>query len=216
MPVLRGRVLGVGSQDCGGTTEPPNGVLGGPRLPRPSTPISLTVPQDIPFGLSPHSLSGPPGKLGPFPPTPISPASLHPDTDVPSGELPWHPWGLSSLLLTLWTPQCMGTAAGWGRAAAGSPPGTGISPEAPRGVRSFSHQLWLPFSLLLWHIWSVPSCSCPSYLVLSHLAAGQGAPTRASTSFRSGSHEGRREGVLQSAPSLLHHPDCYLTRLPGD
>lgn len=158
MPVLRGRVLGVGSQDCGGTTEPPNGVLGGPRLPRPSTPISLTVPQDIPFGLSPHSLSGPPGKLGPFPPTPISPASLHPDTDVPSGELPWHPWGLSSLLLTLWTPQCMGTAAGWGWAAAGSPPGTGISPEAPRGVRSFSHQLWLPFSLLLWHIWSVPSC----------------------------------------------------------
>ena len=61
---------------------------------------------------------------------------------------------------------------------------------------------------------SVPSCSCPSGLVLSHLAAGQGAPTRASTSFRNGSHEGRREGVLQSASSLLLHRDCYLTRLP--
>lgn len=108
----------------------------------------------------------------------------------------------------------------WGVGAGGrmlSPRHQGFSRGSQRSA-FFSHQLWLPFSLLLWHICSLPSCSCPSCLVSLHLAAGQGVPTRASTSFRSGSHGGRRgcEGSAAERPTPLLHPDCYLTRLPGD
>ena len=118
--------------------------------------LALTVPQGIPFGFSPPSPSGPPGKLGPSPPPPhllrrcALTQHLLQESCLGIPEVSAH-------CSSLWAPQCMGTAGGWGRAAAGSPPGTGVSPEAPRGVRSFPHQLWLPFSLLL--------CECSQLLL---------------------------------------------------
>lgn len=114
--------------------------------------LALTVPQDIPFGLSPLSFSGPPGKLGPFPPTPISPASAHPDTDVPSGELPWHPWGLSSLLVTLGSAvhgNCWGMGAGGRRF---SPRHGGFSRGSQRSAFFFTPALAPIFPAALAHL----------------------------------------------------------------
>ena len=75
--------------------------------------LALTVPQDIPFGFSPPSPSGPPGKLGPSPPPPYLLRQCALAQMLLQESCLGIP-GVSAHCSSLWALQCMGTAGGVG------------------------------------------------------------------------------------------------------